>query len=352
MIDLPVYTSDMVTCDDVTRERTEEGYLKITAKAGRSGILKYSCKQMGFKDVNGTGYVNVLRHPDDAFNEKSLETLQGKDITFRHPEGGVVNPTNFSQLSKGVVLTPGIRVTGDNGDDDIYVTGIIKDQTTIDALEDGFKGVSLGYKAFYAYAPGEWNGVKYHYRQFNIRYNHLALVLRGRAGKDYTVLDHEDFFMDEQEKAAFKKEILDGVKTTVSELLAPTAPASPTPGMTLDEMDSAVQRRTEIIEKAKKIKPGISTEGLTDMAIMRNCLGDKVTNDHSDDVIKYAFDSLSVTEPTKGEPRGHKPMNLSQHPSEKTTLDAEEVIEESKRRFKANTNRGFESLIKQLANKG
>lgn len=344
---VPVFTSDSITCDSVTRERTEEGYLRVTVRAGRSGIMSYSCKKMGFKDPDGTGVVNVLRHPDDAFDESSLNTILGKDITFTHPESGEVTQDNYSKLSKGVVISPGYRTPNEKSlDDDIFVTGLIKDKTTIDALErQGFNGASLGYKAFYVYEPGEWNGVRYHYRQFNIRYNHLAIVLKGRAGKDYTVLDEEDLFMDEKEKAAFKTEIMEGVKEVVSSLM-PAAP-EPAESITADAIDEAVQKRSSIIDKAKTIKPDIDCNGKSDVQIMREILGEKVTNDHSEEIVEYAFNSLPVGAP-KAE-RTHKSLNLgTKGHDDKTTVDAADTIAQSKRDFRKNTARGFESLRKEL----
>ncbi|MCB5464564.1 DUF2213 domain-containing protein [Vibrio lentus] len=331
---------NQITCDSVTREKTPEGYLKVIVRAGRTGIQRYSCSKSGLADVNGTGYVNVLRHPDDVFNQVSLDSLHGKDITFLHPEsdGNLVTSKNFKKLSKGAIISPGKKI-----DNDIYLEGIVKDEKSIHALDHGFEKVSLGYKNDYIREDGEWDGVNYHYRQKNIFYNHLALVPKGRAGEQYVVLDEEDSEMDEQEKADLAKEIAGMVLTQINT----PAQEQPNPNpVTTDSLDKLVEEREKVVTKAKQLKPDLDITGKTNVQIMRECVAGSVTVDHSDEIVKYAFDAAKV-ESSSPSGRTHNPVILS-GPSVKAgqhiTTDSNDIIQEANELFKASTNRGFDSL--------
>jgi len=59
-------------------------------------------------------------------------------------------------------------------------------------IEDGKVELSLGYRCDYVENIGMFKGQKHDFEQVNIRFNHLALVDRGRMGADVRVLDHSD----------------------------------------------------------------------------------------------------------------------------------------------------------------
>ena len=58
-------------------------------------------------------------------------------------------------------------------------------------IEEGLKGLSLGYSCDYEYKKGVWNGIPYDFVQKNLVGNHLALVPRGRMGSS-VALDQND----------------------------------------------------------------------------------------------------------------------------------------------------------------
>lgn len=58
-----------------------------------------------------------------------------------------------------------------------------------DKIAEGKKELSIGYSCDYVLASGNYEGQAYDAMQTNIRGNHLALVDRGRCGKDVSVLD-------------------------------------------------------------------------------------------------------------------------------------------------------------------
>lgn len=119
-----------------------------------------------------------LRHPDDVFARESMDSLKMIPITKDHPSVKLVSAENAKELSIGH--------TGEN----IYPNGqnllaplVITAKDGVEAVKNlGKKELSLGYTLDLEKEDGEYNGQRYDYRQRNIRYNHLAIVDRARAG--------------------------------------------------------------------------------------------------------------------------------------------------------------------------
>jgi len=151
-------------------EVTDEGYLKANAIVTRTGVFVYT---------NPDGSVRrELRHPDDVFEFDSLQTLKMIPITNGHPEQAIVNSQNSKELSIGFT---GEKINTDGQ----YLTAslLISDDEGVRAVRSGEKReLSLGYMVELVREDGTYNGQDYDYRQTKIRYNHLAIVERGRAG--------------------------------------------------------------------------------------------------------------------------------------------------------------------------
>ncbi|MBC3540650.1 DUF2213 domain-containing protein [Rufibacter sediminis] len=149
--------------------RTDEGYVRADSIVTRTGVFLYQ---------NADGSIRrELRHPDDVFEAVSLDTLKMIPITNGHPEQKLVNSANAKELQIGT--------TGEN----IKVDGrfiraplVLTHADGVEALDAGRKELSLGYTVDLEKVDGEYNGERYDHRQRNIRYNHLAIVDRGRAG--------------------------------------------------------------------------------------------------------------------------------------------------------------------------
>ena len=152
-------------------ERTPQGFLKVPGFATRIGVFPYQ---------DGTGQVRrELRHPDDVFAPESLVTLKNAPVTNEHPPE-MVTPENYDTYAVGYT-TDRVEVNRDLVETDL----IIAEADAIKAVEDGGKReLSSGYLADLIEEEGSYNGVQYNYRQKNIRYNHVALVDRGRAGPE------------------------------------------------------------------------------------------------------------------------------------------------------------------------
>jgi uncharacterized protein len=171
-------------------KRTDEGYLHGDAVITRVGVLVY-------KNADGS-IRRELRHPDDVFNQDSLDTLKMVPITNKHPNSEVKS-TNVKRLQIGM--------TGENvRHDERNVTNSIKitDSAAMSDIDRGRQELSAGYHCDMIKQAGTYNGEAYDERQTNIRYNHVAICEKGRAGAEarlnFDSIDGEDdvsFHMDE-----------------------------------------------------------------------------------------------------------------------------------------------------------
>lgn len=168
--------------------KTDEGFLRVQMRATRVGVFKYLRKDGSIR--------RELRHPDDVFDPASLATLAGKPITLLHPKNikdGLVNSKNIGQV--GVGLTGDTATKIDNSFVD--TTGTITAEKGVREVERRMamkqdQEVSCGYKCDMVEESGVFNGEVYDVRQTNIRYNHVALVPKGRAGNNCKLRLDED----------------------------------------------------------------------------------------------------------------------------------------------------------------
>lgn len=156
---------------------TESGYLVATARVARTGVQLYRAselgdvaKEAGFADSD---IVKVYRHEDQVFAPESLATITRLPVTVDHPKEDVT-AANWSDLAVGEV--------GDAYSTEpewVIVNPMIKDAQAVKAAATTHKEISMGYSAEIVKAR---DGLDADFEQRNIRYNHLALVPRGRAG--------------------------------------------------------------------------------------------------------------------------------------------------------------------------
>lgn len=148
---------------------TPQGYLKAKGYATRTGVFYY---------MKPDGTVRrELRHPDDVFSEDSVKTLANVVVTNDHPPEPLT-ADNTKRYNCGF--------TGDTVqkvDEFLVPTLNLTESNCIKDVLDGFKQeLSCGYFCDLDETPGVFNGEEYDVRQVNIRYNHLSVVQRGRAG--------------------------------------------------------------------------------------------------------------------------------------------------------------------------
>jgi len=170
---------DRVTITKGSITVTDEGYLIVPANFTRTGIFDYTASHG----------VKMLRPQDQVFNDDSMNTLVGKSVTVAHPSGEVTQK-NWRDLEVGQVL--------DVAKSDKFLAGkiIVKDSKTIGFINSAIKNkdsieLSCGYDASIKDEAGKTDEGEYQAIQEDIRYNHVAIVTRGRAGKEVKLLiDH------------------------------------------------------------------------------------------------------------------------------------------------------------------
>lgn len=165
-------------------EKTPQGFLRVPVYATRAGVFSYK---------TGDGkIIREFRPPEEVFKADSLATLAGAPVTLRHPPE-MITPENVSLYQKGYALES-IKQDGDK----VSGTLIISHADAIGAVEsEGLREVSCGYLADLIEEAGSYEGQSYDFVQRNIKYNHIAIVDKGRAGPDVRIrLDSADAVME------------------------------------------------------------------------------------------------------------------------------------------------------------
>lgn len=133
-----------------------------------------------------------LRDPQEL--AKAAPTFNGLPLLLNH------HMINAEDIPKEAVI-------GSTGTDAVFDEPYLKNSLTVhdaDAIrliEDGaMKELSCGYMYTADFTPGEYDAIHYDFVMRNIRGNHLALVERGRAGKDVYVADSLPNFMQKKKE--------------------------------------------------------------------------------------------------------------------------------------------------------
>ncbi len=170
---------------------TAEGFLTCPANVTRAGVFDY------VEDDGNT--IRELRAPEEVFAAASLATLRMIPITFQHPEEKRVTVDNNRRLNVGIT---GENITHD--DQFVQCTVKIMDKAVVAYVLDRHRQgkdveLSCGYDAEVLPIAGE-HPAEGHYDavQKNIRYNHLSIVPKGRAGENVKLK------LDAEEKTMFK----------------------------------------------------------------------------------------------------------------------------------------------------
>lgn len=156
----------------------EGGYLVATARVARTGVQYYLASELGDVALKAgfapSDVVRVLRPAEQVFSADSLKSITRLPVTIDHP-AEQVTADNWSQLAVGDV---GDSYTKDG--EWIVVNPMIKDSAGVQAAKSTHRKISMGYTA--DIVPLADRSIA-DFEQQNIRYNHLALVPKGRAGE-------------------------------------------------------------------------------------------------------------------------------------------------------------------------
>lgn len=346
--------ADRLTVHD--RRRTADGFMAVRARAARSGIYEYQAAEVNaprdrFKP---TDTVRVYRDPAEVFAADSVRSFIARAVTNDHPQERVT-ADNWRDHSRGVVM--GAMRDGE------YLTFdlVLMDKALIDDVEAGKRELSNGYECKLDWTPGtDANGQHYDARQSSIRGNHVAVVDAGRAGPECAIADGQRFAVCDTIPAAVDaatpKEtnmprtiVVDGVPISLADENAVEAVINRTRAQ-LDEangavaqrdariselegertvlqgqledaraasepaaIDRAVVARSQLVDAARAIVPGVLVDGRGDADIRRDVvqakLGDKATG-MDDAAIAGAFAALSAGVPAVANDQAPQSLGL------------------------------------------
>lgn len=152
--------------------KTPEGYLicqdAVLARTGKQEYLKSEI----FPDSGDDSIIEIDRSAKEVFAEQTLASFENKPLTCEHPYENVT-PDNYKDLAVGYVRD--IKRGKYNNQDVILGTLVVTDPQCIEDIENGYRtDLSCGYDC--DITDGD------HPEQINIRGNHVALCMEGRAG--------------------------------------------------------------------------------------------------------------------------------------------------------------------------
>jgi len=157
--------------------RTPEGFLICSnVPIARTGTYQYLTSEVG---LEGNEIIDVYREPSEVFSPQTIASFEGKTFTLSHPHEDVT-VNNWPMYAKGEIT----KVRRGTGAESQFLMAdiIVKDPIAIAEIESGKREVSAGYDCDYVIRDNK-------IYQTNIRGNHVALVDRGRAGKDVAIRD-------------------------------------------------------------------------------------------------------------------------------------------------------------------
>jgi hypothetical protein len=198
-------------------EKTPEGFVVAPMRATRTGVFVYT-------GPDGKPFYE-LRPPEEVFDEESRKSLAMKPITNGHPFE-LVTSKNSHKFQVGSV-GENIEVEENRF---LSVMAALTDDSVIADVDKGKVEVSCGYTNELDMTPGWWDdskqeinqegrGEKFDAIQRNIRYNHVAVVTRGRAGNEVRLRLDEGLNIIQEAKSM--KMTIDGIEYEVDAPLVP-----------------------------------------------------------------------------------------------------------------------------------
>ena len=161
---------------------TGEGFLICrNVPIARTGSMDYLESELN-PAGSSAKIVKVLRSPEEVFSPAALSSFEGKPVTSEHPPE-FLTPETYSLYAKGHAQN--VRKGEGEWEGNMMADLHIQDKTLIREVQEGKREISCGYECSYS---DNGDGT---YSQHDIRGNHIAVVTRGRAGKNVAILDSE-----------------------------------------------------------------------------------------------------------------------------------------------------------------
>jgi hypothetical protein len=177
------------------RSKDENGYLIVKdnpiAKAGVFEYLK--------SEIDGTSQSNKIVRVYRPFETllKNKDSFASKPIKWTHEWVG----KDGVPMADGAI---GSNITADKDSLMLKADLIIYNPNLINAIENGLVELSPGYTGDISESKGRFNGEDYDAIQEVSCVNHLAVVEKGRSGRDLRILDQKPNLTKGQEMAKSK----------------------------------------------------------------------------------------------------------------------------------------------------
>ncbi len=161
---------------------TPEGFLIVTdVPIARTGEQIYKADEVPI-EPNSSGLVTIKRTEEEVFKPDAIKSFESKPFTLDHPKE-MVTPENWKEYAHGEVTN--IRRGVGEFVNFLIADIIVKTQKAIEMIRGGMRQISCGYDAEYVQLE---KGVG---MQTDITGNHVALVMKGRAGNRCAISDKE-----------------------------------------------------------------------------------------------------------------------------------------------------------------
>ena len=170
---------------------TSQGFLVVDANLTRAGVFDYH---------EDGKLIRELRSPEEVFNQDSLDSMKFAPLTKLHPKE-MVDSSNAKLVQVGSI-GENIARRGDFAFGKVVIYDEKEIEETLAKWDRGEEvELSMGYNAEVINLVGEHHkDGHYDKAQTNIRYNHVSIVPKGRAGNNVKLI------MDAEAEADLKTE--------------------------------------------------------------------------------------------------------------------------------------------------
>lgn len=176
------------------RELTPEGFLICRdVPLARIGEQLYGPDETPVP-VGRDGVARIMREPEEVFRPETIASAIGKPFVVQHPQEMAVTPDTWRSYVAGNILS---ARRGEGADADVILGDIlVGDADAIRLIDAGMREVSMGYDCGYEAIGDDGSGVG---RQYDIVFNHVALVDAGRCGPRCAIGDQATNIITKQE---------------------------------------------------------------------------------------------------------------------------------------------------------
>lgn len=184
-------TEQALALDASVRTIDANGHLRVAKTViSKAAVNPYYGREIPGADSLGLDpdkIYHLLRDPDEL--KQAADTFKGKQLLLRHIP--VDSRDTKKEFTIGAI---GSDVSFDNGN--LYADLTVWDDEGIGLIESKkMQELSAGYSYKPDMTPGEFNGEAYDGVMRSIHGNHVALVERGRIGRDAVIADSLPFEM-------------------------------------------------------------------------------------------------------------------------------------------------------------